>query len=139
MDSLSGGIDASSSKRHISKKIRRVNRLLKVQATLSAPIVEVLKELFNVFDIDGSGFLTVESDKTVSEALGIEYTEQAKRSFLDNAKSGKMSLDEFMEYFKQTMLDAIVQEAGGMDGAVDVIKNQISDVREALAAAKIKA
>lgn len=139
VDVLSQDIDAKGVKRRISKKLCRVNRLLKVQATLSGPIVDALKEMFNVFDIDGSGFLTVDTDRAVSEALGIEYDEQSKQTFLNNSKDGTMALEEFMEYFRHTMLDAIVQEAGGMDGAVDVIKKQIDDVKTALAAAKIKA
>lgn len=62
-----------------------------------------LKDVFNTFDDDNSGHLSVEELVSLSFALGLETcSDKIKEDFkeADLNKDGKISKEEFMSWFK---------------------------------------
>ena len=66
---------------------------------MSAPTEAQVRQLFDHFDKDKSGYITIEEAKTGSEQLGMSFTEADIKDFLsgDSDKDGKISFKEFYD------------------------------------------
>jgi len=80
-------------------------------------IDDALTGLFQIYDIDKSGFITLDeilkTDKAFSEVCGAAFDEEeTKKTFSesDENKDQKVSLKEFVAYFKKNMADQGLSE-----------------------------
>lgn len=98
--------------------VQQTNEMLapekdKVKITLD----DALTGMFQIYDVDKSGFVTIDEllkmDKVFSKQCGAEYNEEETKNTFDSSdenKDGKVSLQEYLKYFKKTMGDAGLSE-----------------------------
>jgi len=98
--------------------------------------------MFQIYDLDKSGFVTMDEnlkmDKAFCEACGQDFDEESSRSNFsesDANKDGKVSLKEFLTYFKATAAKADVPadaQIGFVKQAVEMLRGKTSTTTSGL-------
>jgi len=102
------------------------------QTTPAAPLDAALMELFQIYDLDKGGFITIDEmlavDREFSKSCGSEFKEEESRASFkesDCNKDGKVALSEYTAYFKSLGTKAELEEdalLGMVKQTMDILK-----------------
>jgi len=107
-------------------------------AGVANPLETAITTLFNLYDMDSSGFITLEQkcamDKATTERLGGTWDEAASMAEFradDENRDGKVTLSEFTASLKKTAIDPFLDSGSSVMDCVELLSQVCAQMRAA--------
>jgi len=123
------------SQEEVDKAVGRITKMskhLRAKTTIPEAVVAKLEALFKLCDKDNKGYVTIEEDRKLTEAMGFTYDETCKAHFRspEDGSEPRVSMKEWVNYFRLAILQAMVEKACTLDQTEGIVDQMRADVEK---------
>ncbi|CAK0814864.1 unnamed protein product [Prorocentrum cordatum] len=113
-------------------RITKMSKHLRAKTTIPEAVVAKLEALFKLCDKDNKGYVTIEEDRKLTEAMGFTYDETCKAHFRspEDGSEPRVSMKEWVNYFRLAILQAMVEKACTLDQTEGIVDQMRADVEK---------